>query len=181
MNSIQIIRNSHLSRVKATSDIKKLISLQIKNQQAKLSSKCKVKLVVCRNQQKHHNFPTRATTLGIMFLHVLLSIAAKFNLKTLQLNAVNAFVHTNLNKIVFMHILSRYNKNKKVFHLNWVFYSLQWLLLLWQQKLTNKMKKLGSKELFQKPCIVLKNRIIKFFYVDDIIFAYKKNISDKFK
>ena len=43
------------------------------------------------------------------------------------------------------------------------------------------MKKLGYAEIPQEPCIVQKNGIICFFYVDDIVFAYRKEQSEEVK
>ena len=41
------------------------------------------------------------------------------------------------------------------------------------------MKKLSFKEIPQEPCVVQKDGIICFFYVDDIVFAYKKDRKDE--
>ena len=53
-------------------------------------------------------------------LHVLLAVAAKFDLETLQLNMVNTFVHANLDKTLFMRMPPGFNKNGKVLQLNQV-------------------------------------------------------------
>ncbi len=37
------------------------------------------------------------------------------------------------------------------------------------------MKKLGFEKILQEPCMVQKNGIIYFFYMDDIVFAFKKD------
>lgn len=37
------------------------------------------------------------------------------------------------------------------------------------------MKKLSFKKILQELCVVQRNGIICFFYVDDIVFAYKKD------
>lgn len=141
--------------------------------------KYKARLVVCGNQQQHHNLPTRVTTLAITSLRVLLVVAAKFDLETLQLDAVNVFVHAELDKTVFMRMPLGYSKRGKVLRLKRAFYGLQRSFLLWQQKLTNELKKLGFNEIPQEPCVVQKDGIIFFFYVDDIIFAFKKDRADK--
>lgn len=143
--------------------------------------KCKARLVVCENQQKHHDLPTRATTLAITLLHVLLAMTAKFDFETLQLDAMNAFVHANLDKTVFMRMPPGYRKNGMVLRLNKVLYDLQWSLFLWQQKLIKEIKRLRFKTILQESCMIQKNRIIGFFYVDDIVFAYKKDQADKVK
>ena len=135
--------------------------------------------MVCGNQQKRHDLPTRATTLAITSLRVLLAVVAKFDLETLQLDAVNAFVHADLDETVFMRMPPGYGEQGKVLKLNRALYGLRRSPLLWQQKLTDEMKKLGFKEIPQEPCVVQKNGIICFFYMDDIVFAFKKDQRDK--
>ncbi len=122
--------------------------------------KCKASLVVFGNQQKRHDLPTKATTLAITPLRVLLAVVAKFDLETLQLDEVNAFVHVGLDETVFMRIPHGYGKQGKVLKLNWALYGLRQSSLLWHQKLTDKMKKLGFEEIPQEPCVVQKNGII---------------------
>ena len=144
--------------------------------------KCKSRLVVCGNQQRQHDLPTRATTLAATSLRVLLALTAKFDLKTLQLDAVNAFIHAELlDETVFMRMSLGYAEQEKVLKLNKALYGLRCSPLFWQQKLTNKMKKLGYAEIPQEPCIVQRNGVICFFYVDDIIFAYKKEQTEEVK
>ncbi len=69
----------------------------------------------------------------------------------------------------------------KVLKLNKALYGLRRSPLLWQQKLTNEMKKLGFTKIPQEPCVVQKDGIIGFFYVDDIVFAFKKDRADEVK
>ena len=141
--------------------------------------KCKARLVVCGNQQKRHDLPTRATTLAITSLRVLLAVVAKFDLETLQLDAVNAFVHADLDETVFMRMPPGYGEQGRVLKLNRALYGLRRSPLLWQQKLTDEMKRLGFKEIPQEPCVVQKDGIICFFYVDDIVFAFLKDQRDE--
>ena len=108
-------------------------------------------------------------------MRVLLALVAKFDLETLQLDAVNAFVHADLDETVFMRMPPGYGEQGKVLKLNRALYGLRRSPLLWQQKLTDEMKKLGFKEIPQEPCVVQKNGIIGFFYVDDIVFAFKQD------
>jgi len=58
--------------------------------------KCKARLVVCGNQQKLGDLPTRATTLAGNTLRTLLAISAKFDLELKQVDVVNAFVNCDL-------------------------------------------------------------------------------------
>ena len=42
-----------------------------------------------------------------------MAITAKFDLKTTQINTVNTFVYCNLNEVVYMKLLPKFNKKKK--------------------------------------------------------------------
>ena len=42
-----------------------------------------------------------------------MAITAKFNLKITQIDAVNAFVYYNLNKVVYIKLLPGFNSRKK--------------------------------------------------------------------
>ena len=108
-------------------------------------------------------------------------MVAKLNLETLQLDAVNAFVHINLDETVIMRMPPRYLQSGKVLKLNKTLYGLRRSPLLWQRKLTNEIKKLDFKEIPQEPCVVQKDGIIGFFYVDNIVFAFKKDRDNEVK
>ena len=64
--------------------------------------KCKAKLVIYENQQTHEDLSIKVITLASMKFQTLMSITAKFNLKTIQMNAVNTFVNCQLNKMIYM-------------------------------------------------------------------------------
>ncbi len=70
--------------------------------------KCKARIVVRGDQQTECDLPTQATTLAFTSLRVILAIVAKFDLETLQIDAVNAFVHADLDEIVYMRLLLGY-------------------------------------------------------------------------
>ena len=54
-------------------------------------------------------------------------ITAKFDLEMTQIDAVNAFVHCNLNEVVYIKLLPGFSKGKtdKVLHLRKALYRLQ--------------------------------------------------------
>ena len=64
--------------------------------------KCKAKLVIYENQQTHEDLSIRTTTLASMIFQALMNIITKFDLKMIQINAVNAFVNYQLNEIIYM-------------------------------------------------------------------------------
>ncbi len=82
------------------------------------------------NQQKRPDLPTKDSTLEITSLRVRLALVAKFNLETLQLNEIDAFVDADLDKTVFMRMPPGYDEQGKVLKLNTALYSLRWFLLL---------------------------------------------------
>lgn len=141
--------------------------------------KCKARLVVCGNQQWKNELSTRATTLATTALRVLLALIAEFDLETLQLDAVNAFVHADLDETVYMKMAPGRDEQGKVLRLNKALYGLRRSPILWQRKFSGELKKLGFEEVPQEPCIVLRNGVICFFFVDDIVFAYKKDRKDE--
>ncbi|TMC14028.1 MAG: hypothetical protein E6J34_24090, partial [Chloroflexi bacterium] len=108
--------------------------------------KCKVRLVVCGNQQRECDLPTRATTLATTSFRVLLAIVAKFDLETLQMDAVNAFVHAELDELVYMRLPPGFGQPNKVAKLSKALYGLRRSPLLWQTKFTSALKELRFSE-----------------------------------
>ncbi len=137
--------------------------------------KCKARLMVLGNQQALGELPTRATTLASVVFRVLMAITARFDLETVQMNVVNAFVHCKLDEVVYMRMPPGYEAKDKVLRLRKVLYGLRCSPLLWQTELTKTFRDLGFKELPQEPCMMIKSGVIVFFYVDDIIFCYRKS------
>src|SRR5436190_13013591 len=137
--------------------------------------KCKARLVICGNQQALSDLPTRATTLASMAFRALMAITAKFDLETVQMDVVNAFVSSHLDEVVYMRQPPGFEKDKgTVLRLRKALYGLRRSPLLWQQELTGTLRGLGFKELPQEPCVMINREIIAFFYVDDIVICFRK-------
>jgi len=84
-----------------------------KTNKHKFLQKCKARLIVCRNQQASRDLLTKTTTLASTTFQTLMAITTKFDLKTTQINAVNAFIYCNLNKVIYIKLLPGFNKGKK--------------------------------------------------------------------
>ena len=66
-------------------------------------SKCKARLVVRGDQQSKSTIgDTFAAMLAARSFRIFMAIAARFDLELKQFDAVNAFVHTQLDEKVFM-------------------------------------------------------------------------------
>jgi hypothetical protein len=92
--------------------------------------KCKARLVICGNQQAAGDLLIRATTLASTTFCTLMAITARFDLETYQLNAINAFVNCDLDKVVYIRLLPGFEKPGKVLLLRKALYRLRRLSLL---------------------------------------------------
>src|SRR5467141_1836996 len=89
---------------------------------------------------------------------------------------MRSFVHCDLDEVVYMRMPPGFNQGKrdKVLRLRKALYGLRRSPLLWQKNLTSSLRELGFKEVLQEPCVMMKGGVIVFFYVDDIVFCYRK-------
>jgi hypothetical protein len=103
-----------------------------------------------------------------------MAMAAEHDLELEQMDAVNAFVNCELDEVVYMRMPPGYEKYGKVLRLKKALYGLRRSPLLWQKELTKSLQELGFQPVPQEPCIMTKGSVIVFFFVDDIIWAYKQ-------
>lgn len=66
-----------------------------------------------------------------MSFRTLVALANRFNYKMLQYDAVNAFVHADLNKDIYIEMPTGYQKPGIILKLRKALYGLQRLPLLW--------------------------------------------------
>ncbi|KLP04001.1 Uncharacterized protein LW94_14520 [Fusarium fujikuroi] len=140
--------------------------------------KCKARLVVRGDQQyKSSTDDTYAATLAGKSFRTLIAIAAKYDLELLQYDAVNAFVNAKLQSNVFMKLPPGYRSGEKqdrILLLHKALYGLRIAPLLWQMDLGDTLEAQGWNQVPNEPCCYRKENILMFFYVDDIVFAYKR-------
>jgi len=142
--------------------------------------KCKARLVVRGDKQaKGRLQETYAATLAGRSFRTLIAIAAKFDLEMVQYDVVNAFVHAPINQDIFMHMPPGYKKAGTILQLNKALYGLRASPLLWQKELSKTLLELGYEQVPHEPCCFKKEGILFFFYVDDVIVAYRKARGDK--
>jgi hypothetical protein len=85
-----------------------------------------------------------------------MAIVAKFDLKPIQLGAVNASVNANLDELVYMRALPGFPVKNHVLRLNRAFYGLRRSPLLWQKELSRALATCGFTAIPQEPCILSK-------------------------
>jgi hypothetical protein len=142
--------------------------------------KCKARLVVRGDQQaKGRLQETYAATLAGRSFRTLLAIAARFDLEMVQYDVVNAFVNAPIDQDIFMHMAPGYEKTATILKLNKALYGLRASPLLWQKELSKSLLEIGYTQIPHEPCCFKKEGVLFFFYVDDVIIAYRKARKDK--
>jgi hypothetical protein len=138
--------------------------------------KCKARLVVRGDQQRNiTSQDTYAATLAGRSFRMLAAIAAKHDLELKQYDVTNAFVHAAIDREIYMRMPSGYQKPGTILRVQKALYGLRISPLLWQKEFTSSLTQLGFSTVPHEPCCMIKNGVIIFFYVDDIILAYHKS------
>jgi Reverse transcriptase (RNA-dependent DNA polymerase)/GAG-pre-integrase domain len=139
-------------------------------------AKCKARLVVRGDQQlKSAIGNTYAATLAVRSFRTLIAIAARFDLELLQYDAVNAFVNADLDENVFMRLPPGHRKSGKILILNKALFGLRKSPILWQKLLTKALQDIGFKPIPHETCCLTYDGITIFFYVDDIVLAFRND------
>jgi hypothetical protein len=138
--------------------------------------KCKARLVVRGDQQRNITLQdTYAATLASRSFRMLMAIAAEHDLALKQHDVANAFVHASMDWVIYMRMPHGYQKPGTILRVNKALYGLRISPLLWQKEFTSTLKTLGFQSVLHEPCCMIRDGIIIFFYVDDIILAYAQS------
>ena len=103
---------------------------------------------------------------------ILMVIAIRFNFKIFQYDAVNAFINTLLNKMIYIRIPIGYKEKRKILYLYKVLYRLKKLPLLWQRHFKSNLIKIKFNTIPYKPYYIIKKVVFIFFYINNIIFIF---------
>ncbi len=98
-----------------------------------------------------------------------------FHLKTRQLNVVNAFVNAHNDELVYSQMFDDYRLDDKCYKIIRALYDQRKSFLLWLKILIVKCLELRLKLIYKKSCWFTADDVIMFFYVNDIMFAYRTN------
>jgi hypothetical protein len=138
--------------------------------------KCKARLVVRGDQQRNiTSQDTYAATLASRSFRMLMAIAAEHDLELKQHDVANAFVHATIDRVIYIRMPHGYQKPGTILRVNKALYGLRISPLLWQKEFTSTLKTLGFQSVLHEPCCMIRDGIIIFFYVDDIILAYARS------
>ena len=111
----------------------------------------------------------RAATLAVKTARAVFALVAAFDLDMTQRDVVNAFLNSILQDEVYTRCPPGFEAPGRCWMLHRALYGLRMSPRLWQQEATRVLVKLGLTPIPEDPCIFVKDGIIVFFYVDDII------------
>ena len=104
-----------------------------------------------------------------------MAIAAYFDLKIYQYNAVNVFINASLNDEIYCLYPDGYKRPNIHWLLRRALYGLKESSLLWLNALIKAFKELGLCVIPGVNCLFINKYLIAFFYVDDIVMLCLKN------
>jgi hypothetical protein len=117
---------------------------------------------------------TYVVTLIIKTLRTLIVISAVFDLEIKLYDAVNAFINNKIDEEIFIECFENFFKLEYCWKLKKAFYDLKQSSILWYRELIKILKKMKMIFVFEINCLFINERIILFFYVNDIIVLCSK-------
>jgi hypothetical protein len=134
--------------------------------------KYKARLVVRGDLQPKQDEETYAATLAARVFRFLMALAAYFDLEAKQFDAVNAFTNAKIKSKVWIRFPPGKQVPGHVLLLQRALYGLRVSPLLWYEHLCEVMRKLGLKPVPECACLFTNEKLIVFFYVDDIVVLF---------
>ncbi len=134
--------------------------------------KCKARICVRGDQQPESLLSTAAITLASKTFRLMIALMTYFSLKLMQYDFINAFLNALIDEVVFTRIPLGFMKENCHWRLLKALYGLRRSPLLWHKELSEFLNSLGFRAVPEDPCVMTKNGIIIFFYVDDLVALY---------
>ncbi len=136
--------------------------------------KYKARIVIRDDLQMIDSQNVYAITLISKVFRILMTLVAAFDLKTRQLNAINAFLNAHNDEFIYCQMSDDYRLDEKVIKIIRALYEQRKSLLLWLRILITKCLEMKLQSISEESCLFInKDEIFMFFYVDDIVFAYR--------
>jgi hypothetical protein len=134
--------------------------------------KFKARLVVRGDLQQSEFKDTYAATLAARVFRALMAIAAYFDLEIQQFDAINAFTNSEIDELIYIRYPDGFQVPGYCIKLRKALYGLPRSPLLWFNHLSAQFRKLGMLPNPESVCLWSNDKIIVFFYVDDIAVLY---------
>src|SRR6266700_7678433 len=103
-----------------------------------------------------------------------MAIVAIFNLDCWQGDAINVFINSKIDEVIYIKCLNGFGVKGKYILLFQALYGLRRSPLLWYNELTTILKKEGLRLVVEEPYLYYNDWLIVFFYINDITVTYRK-------
>jgi hypothetical protein len=111
-----------------------------------------------------------------------MALVCAFNLEAMQYNVPNAFLNATLDRTLHVRTPDGFqNRHGQTLRLLRALYGLKEAPRLWAIHFQESLQKLGLHPVQGFPCLWMNNRIILFFYVDNIIILYHPDYKKDFE
>ena len=136
--------------------------------------KHKARLCVRGDLQKTDK-DTYAATLALKTFRALMALTAAFDLEARQYDAVNAFLNSTINELIYVSCPEGLPSTPNTcLRLLRALYGLKQSPLLWLQEVSSKLQDLGLHPVPGIDCLFTNGWLLLFFYVDDFVMLYDK-------
>jgi hypothetical protein len=102
----------------------------------------------------------------------MLAIIVVFDLETIQLDAVNAFLNSKLNEPIYVNYPQGYGQKGYMLRLNQALYGLCISPILWQQEISQKLTYFGLNAVLEDPCLFINDKLALMIFVNNIFIIY---------
>jgi hypothetical protein len=136
--------------------------------------KYKARIVIRDDLQKINNVQNvYAATFASKIFHMMMTFVVDFHFKIKELNVVNVFLNVFNNEKIYCHMSNEYKQFKKILKLFRALHDQKKSFLLWLRILIDKCIELELNSIFDEFCLFSNdNKILMFFYMNDIVFAF---------
>src|SRR5437667_8844450 len=142
--------------------------------------KFKSRLCVRGDLQPASHEDNYAATLAARTFRMLMAITAAFDLEAKQFDAVNAFVNSQIDMVVYVEFPDGFRVPGMCLLLLKALYGLRQSPRLWHQQLSKTLADLGLTRVEDEVCVFTNEWLIIFFFVDDIAALFKKINAERY-
>jgi hypothetical protein len=173
-----VIQTKKIWKIVDKKDDYKLIFLKwifiYKSDSSDFLFKYKIRIVIRDDLQKINNAQNvYAATFALKIFRIMMTFVVDFHFKIKQLNAVNVFLNVFYDEKIYCYMSKKYKQFIKILKLLRALYDQRKSFLLWLRILIDKCIELELKFIFDEFCLFSNdNKILMFFYVNDIVFAF---------
>lgn len=120
---------------------------------------------------------SRGTTLAAQSFRLMMALVAAYDLDTIQLDAVNAYLNANVptdQGAIYVKPPPGFKQKGKMPQLKKALYGLPLSGMLWQQSIIQRLKTITFHKVCEDSCLFTDKTVIIFYYVDVFVIIARK-------